>query len=95
MVRPQPEFVVDLLKVCNVINMEAACTNVDYKAPFDRMLSMLSELYEGPVSHKAGFLATHDWRPREFNPTADRLCNIALDIEEDIHHDFGIDAALR
>eukprot|EP00930_Biecheleria_cincta_P084405 TRINITY_DN73884_c0_g1_i1.p1 TRINITY_DN73884_c0_g1~~TRINITY_DN73884_c0_g1_i1.p1 ORF type:complete len:103 (+),score=13.55 TRINITY_DN73884_c0_g1_i1:162-470(+) len=57
------------------VDIEAECTNVDYKPAFDRLPALL---------------ATHDWRPWEWNVTADRLCNIALDSEESFRHDFGI-----
>ena len=43
------------------------------------MVTNLAKRFDCDFEHKAGYLATHDWRPREYNKTADLLCNIALD----------------
>ena len=86
--KPQLEFVVDSLTVANVVNMDACCDNPRYKPAFDRMLTRLAESYDTVFQHKAGFMATHEWRPREWNVTADRLCNVCLDEQAGFRHVF-------
>ena len=93
--KPQLEFIVDSAIVANVVNMEAHCDNLNYKPTFDRMMTNLAALYDAAFVHKAGYLATHEWRPREWNVTADRLCNIALDTQQDFSYEFVPDLAAR
>jgi len=90
---PQLEFIVDSLTVAKVVNMQASCDNAYYRPAFDRMITKLAGMYDGVFQHKAGYLATHDWRPREWNLTADRLCNISLDLGRNLHHVFIPDLA--
>ena len=85
---PQLEFIVDSLTVARVLNIEASCENPVYQSTFDRMLLTLAALYGHEFQHKAGFFSSHDWRPREWNVTADKLCNIALDTKTNIHHRY-------
>jgi len=35
---------------------------------------MTYEVYRDAFEYKAGFLSCHDWRPREYNALADRVC---------------------
>ena len=65
--------------------MDSGCKNLHSKPVFDRMLTSLAVLYDGVFQCKDGYMTTQRWWPRENNRTADRLCNIALDVEQDLH----------
>ena len=52
------------------------------------MQANLANLYDSEFQYKAGFMATHEWRPRKFNTAADYLCNISLDEGSDVRHVF-------
>ena len=75
--------------------MEASCNNPLYEDAFSRMLGNLATLYASKFLHKAGYMATHDWRPRELNRTADRLCNIALDTKNSFRIEYVPELAAK
>lgn len=50
------------------------------------MRQNLFQLYISHFDYKGGFLNCHDWRPREFNALADRVCNWVLDKQSDLNN---------
>ena len=49
------------------------------------MRQNLFHLFISHFDYKGGFLSCHDWRPREFNTLADRVCNWVLDRQSDLY----------
>ena len=82
--RPQLEFVVDNETVSDLMNLEARVANEFYAPMVARMRENTFTDFAQHFEYKAGFLPSHEWRPREFNKQADAVCNWVLDDRVDI-----------
>ena len=82
--RQQLELVVDNQTLANLANGEASVSNEYYRAPLDRIRMRLLYLFQHVFDYKADFLDPVDWRPREFNATADHAANCILQDSSDV-----------
>ena len=81
--RPQLEFVVDNLVVAQLMNLETRVDNPVYEDDIGKMRNNVFIAYTSFFDYKAGYYSCHDWRPREYNALADRVCNRVLDQQRD------------
>ena len=75
---PQLEFVVDNQSLADLANIHAKVTNDFYRPSVDRIRTNIQRAFAGYFSHKAGYLDPVDWRPREFNCSADLVADCAI-----------------
>ena len=73
--KPQLEFVVDNQPMAQLMNLDIWVNNPLYEVDIANVRQNLSSLYTGPFDYRGGFLNCFDWRPREYNRQADRVCN--------------------
>ena len=76
--RPQLEFVVDNQAIAQLMNLEVRSDNSAYEEDAARMRTNTYLAYSRHFDYKGGYLSCHDWRPREYNALADRVCGWVL-----------------
>ncbi|CAK0863582.1 unnamed protein product [Prorocentrum cordatum] len=74
-----------------LFNMIVPCSNPVTEPIVSRVHGALATLYGDVFDYKGKHLASHDWRPREFNRADDALRSAAIRARTNIHFDWGPD----